>query len=155
MLAAVIFAGSLYVQDPPKNPAPPAPATTTQGQPQQPQPAPGPLEGMGGLLIPIALCFVIIYFMMIRPQKRQMKEREALLAGVKKNDEVVTTSGLVGTVSKVKEQKIELIIDSKKDVRVWMLKSAIMNVIPSKTEDDDEEEEKKEGAKESEGSKQG
>lgn len=152
ILAAAVYAGAFYIQDTPKTSQPPAPATTTTGQPQPQQPS-DPMGGIVSLMIPLAICFFIIYFMMIRPQKRQMKERETMLESIRKKDEVVTTSGMIGTVARIKDQEIELVIDSKNDVRIRVLKSAIMT-IRKKSEDEDESE-KKEDAKESEGSKQG
>jgi len=149
ILAAVMFAGPFFIQDT-KTAPPPAPGTTTQGQPQQQS---DPMGGIVSLMVPLAICFFIIYFMMIRPQKRQVKERETMLESIRKNDEVVTTSGMIGSVARLKDQEVELIIDSKHDVRIRVLKSAIMSI--RKKTDDEDESEKKEDAKESEGSKQG
>jgi preprotein translocase subunit YajC len=95
------------------------------------------------LLIPLGLCFFIIYFMMIRPQKRQMKEREEMLGSVRKGDEVVTSSGLIGTIQKIKDQEIVLVIDPEHNVKVKMLKSAVLKINKASGQDDDEEEEKK------------
>lgn len=155
ILAAAVYAGAFFVQDAPQNPPPQPPATTTTpGQAPQQQPA-DPMGGIMSLMIPLAICFFIIYFMMIRPQKRQMKERETMLESIRKKDEVITTAGIIGTVARIKDQELELVIDSKHDVRIRVLKSAVMK-INAKTDSEDEAE-KKEDAKEteSEGSKQG
>ena len=66
-------------------------------------------------MLPIILMFVILYFLMIRPQQKQKKDREAMLSTVKKGDRVVTTGGLHGTVVGLNEQTVTLkVADSVK-----------------------------------------
>ncbi len=62
-------------------------------------------------LLPLALIFVIFYFLLIRPQKQKEKEHQKMLAGINKNDEVVTSGGIHGTVVNVKEKTLTLRID--------------------------------------------
>ena len=73
----------------------------------QPPGGGGPLAAFQPLLL-VAGMFLILYFLLIRPQQRQKREREALLASVKKGDRVVTTSGLHGTVVGLSEHTITL-----------------------------------------------
>ena len=61
--------------------------------------------------LPLVLIFVIFYFLLIRPQKQKEKEHQKLLAGINKNDEVVTLGGIHGTVVNVKEKTLILRID--------------------------------------------
>ncbi len=69
-------------------------------------------------LAPLALIFVIFYFMLIRPQKQKEKEHQKMLNNVAKNDEVVTTSGIHGTIINVKEKTISLRIDENVKIEI-------------------------------------
>jgi len=62
-------------------------------------------------LFPLILIFVVFYFLIIRPQKSKEKEHAKLLAKLNKNDEVVTASGIHGTIVNVKEKTVILRID--------------------------------------------
>jgi len=62
-------------------------------------------------LFPLVLIFVIFYFLLIRPQKQKEKEHQKMLAGINKNDEVVTLGGIHGTIVNVKEKTLTLRID--------------------------------------------
>ncbi|MFA5725314.1 MAG: preprotein translocase subunit YajC [Candidatus Omnitrophota bacterium] len=62
-------------------------------------------------LVPLVLIFVIFYFMLIRPQRKKEKEHQKTLSNLNKNDEVVTSSGIHGTIVNVKEKTIILRID--------------------------------------------
>lgn len=108
--------------------------------------AQGAPSGGGGagnfsFIILMVLIFVVIYFMMIRPQRKQAKERDAMIEQLKKNDHVLTTGGIFGIVDKVKDKEIVLKIDEKSDVRLRVAKNAIVGVIK-----DSGTEEKKEKA---------
>jgi len=70
-----------------------------------------PQQNTAGFLIQIFLIFIIFYFLLIRPQKQKEKEHQKMLAGIEKNDEVVTLGGIHGTVVNVKEKTIILRID--------------------------------------------
>ena len=73
--------------------------------------------------------FAIFYFLLIRPQQRQKKDRESMLAAVKKGDRVVTTSGLHGTVMSLDEQNVTLKVTDQ--VRLQFDRSAIGRVVPA------------------------
>lgn len=61
---------------------------------------------MGSMLPMVLIMFAIIYFMMIRPEQRKQKERQKLLAAMKKGDRVMTSAGIMGTVANVKETTV-------------------------------------------------
>ncbi|MFA5320087.1 MAG: preprotein translocase subunit YajC [Candidatus Omnitrophota bacterium] len=62
-------------------------------------------------LLPLAMIFVVFYFMLIRPQRMRDKEHQKMLASLSKNDEVVTSGGIHGTVVNVKETSVVLRVD--------------------------------------------
>ena len=90
-----------------------------------------PLMGM----LPIALMFVILYFLMIRPQMRRQKEHKNMVAALAKGDEVVTSGGLLGRVVKVNETYVtlELNREGEKSVEVLAQKAAVATVLPKGT----------------------
>jgi preprotein translocase subunit YajC len=67
----------------------------------------GQANPLGGL-IPIILIFVIFYFLLIRPQRKQQKEHARMIENLKKNDEVVTSGGVHGTIVAVKDNTLVL-----------------------------------------------
>ena len=84
-----------------------------------------------GSLIPLLLIFAIMYFIIIRPQQKKAKEHKQLVTALKRGDQVLTQGGIIGKVTKVKdESEIEVEIASNTKVRV--MKSTIVNVL-SKT----------------------
>ena len=93
--------------------------------------APGPGGGNGGgilSILPLMIgMFAIMYFLIIRPQQKQKKEREALLGAVKKGDRVVTSSGLFGTVVGLSEHTITLRVADQ--VKLEFERSAIGRVV--------------------------
>jgi preprotein translocase subunit YajC len=69
-------------------------------------------------LFPLIAIFVIFYFLLIRPQKTKEKEHQKMLSSLNKNDEVVTSSGIHGTIVNVKDKTIILRIDENVKVEV-------------------------------------
>ena len=87
--------------------------------------------GGGGFLLglaPMLLIFVIFYFLLIRPQQRRMKQHQAMVGAVKKNDVAVTAGGMIGKVTRVEESEVELEIAP--NVRVRVVKSTLSEVRP-------------------------
>jgi len=81
----------------------------------------------------LLLMGLVFWFLVIGPERKKQKARQALIKNLKKGDQVVTTSGIVGKVVKdVKQEDREIIIqvDRDKDVRMHFLKSAIQDVLP-------------------------
>ena len=94
----------------------------------QAQPTGGGLLG----LLPLVGIFILFYFFMIRaPMKRQEQERKNLFAGLKKNDRVVTSGGIIGIIAAIKENEDEvtLKVDESSNVRLRVLKSSIQRVL--------------------------
>lgn len=91
------------------------------------QPQPSASEGLLRMLPMFAMIFVVMYFLMIRPQNKQRKERDAMLAALKKNDHVITTMGIYGVVKQVETDKpfITLCIDERNDVCIRVSKASI------------------------------
>jgi len=79
--------------------------------------------GIVEFLLPLALIFGIFYFLVIRPQNKQRKEREQMLSRLKKGDQVVTNGGVLGTVTGIKEGVVTLLVSDK--VRIRVLQSQI------------------------------
>ncbi|MBU0547687.1 MAG: preprotein translocase subunit YajC [Candidatus Omnitrophica bacterium] len=69
-------------------------------------------------LFPLILIFVIFYFLLIRPQKQKEKEHQKMIVGINKNDEIVTLSGIHGTVVNVKEKTLILRIDENVKIEI-------------------------------------
>jgi preprotein translocase subunit YajC len=79
------------------------------------------------LFIFIAGMFAIMYFLMIRPQQKQLKEHRALLAGLKKGDTVVTQGGIIGRIFLVEDKQVQIEIAT--NVKVRVLKSSVQTVL--------------------------
>ena len=90
--------------------------------------APAGAAGFFVQILPLLLIFVIFYFLLIRPQQRRMKAHQAMVAAVKKNDVAITAGGVIGKVTKVDENEVELEIAS--GVRVKVVKSTLSEVRP-------------------------
>ncbi|MFD1914337.1 preprotein translocase subunit YajC [Halodurantibacterium flavum] len=82
--------------------------------------------------VPLILIFAIMYFLLIRPQQKKLKEHRAMVEAVRRGDEVVTSGGLIGKVTKVKDNG-ELEVEIADGVRVRVLRHTISQVV-SKTE---------------------
>ena len=89
---------------------------------------------MNGLesFIPIILIFVIMYFLLIRPQQKKIKEHKNMVDNLRRGDQVLTQGGIIGKITKVKEGE-EIEVELAKDVKVSFIRSPLVNVL-SKTE---------------------
>ena len=78
------------------------------------------MESSGiGQFIPLILIFVIFYFFLIRPQQKKVKEHKAMVEGLKKGDQIVTSGGITGTITRVIDNdKIEVEIAENVTVEV-------------------------------------
>jgi preprotein translocase subunit YajC len=82
--------------------------------------------------LPIILIFVIFYFLLIRPQQQKMKQHRAMVEALRRGDEVITSGGIIGKVSKVQDDgKIE--VEIAEGVKVKVIKATISQVL-NKTE---------------------
>lgn len=89
----------------------------------------------GGSLMSFLIMFVplilIMYFMMIRPQQKKMKQHKEMMAAIEKGDEVMTTGGIIGKVSKVKEDFVVLSIGDNMEIKFQ--KASIAQTLPKGT----------------------
>jgi len=89
--------------------------------------APSPFASM---LIPLIVIYGIFYFLFIRPQKKEQKDRQNMINNLKKNDEVVTSGGIHGTVVNVKDKTFMVRVDDSTKIEID--KNAV-NVVTKKT----------------------
>lgn len=85
-----------------------------------------------GQFIPLILIFAIMYFLLIRPQQQKLKQHQAMVAALRRGDQVVTQGGLIGKVSKVKDET-EVEVELAEGVKVRVVRSTIAQVL-NKTE---------------------
>ena len=90
------------------------------------------MEGIASL-VPLILVFGIMYFLLIRPQQRKLKEHQAMVAALRRGDQVVTGGGLIGRVTRVKEGENEIEVEIAPNVNVRVIRGTITSVV-SKTE---------------------
>ncbi|MBP6095668.1 MAG: preprotein translocase subunit YajC [Methyloversatilis sp.] len=95
--------------------------------------AAGAADPTGGLmgLLPIILMFVVLWFLMIRPQMKRAKEHKALIEALAKGDEVVTQGGMAGRITKVGDSF--LTIELAPNVEVAVQRQAVATVLPKGT----------------------
>jgi len=78
-------------------------------------------------MVPLLLLFGIFYFLLIRPQQQRLKAHQQLVEGVKRGDTVVTSGGILGKVTKVKDDG-EVLVEIADNVQVRVLKSTLSDV---------------------------
>jgi len=81
--------------------------------------------------LPIILMFVVLYFLMIRPQMKRQKEQKAMMEALTKGDEVVTAGGILGRVTKVTEAYVTL--DIANGTEIVVQKAAVATLLPKGT----------------------
>ncbi|MFN3937386.1 MAG: preprotein translocase subunit YajC [Gemmobacter sp.] len=82
--------------------------------------------------IPLVLIFAIMYFLLIRPQQKKIKEHKAMVEAIRRGDQVLTQGGIIGKVTKVKEDG-ELEVEIAEGVKVRVVRATVAQVL-SKTE---------------------
>jgi len=86
-------------------------------------------EGAGGggvvTMIWFGLIFVIMYLLLIRPQRKKQKEHEALIQELKKGDKVVTSGGMFGTIFAIDEERNRIVLKISNDVKMEFLRTSI------------------------------
>jgi preprotein translocase subunit YajC len=90
--------------------------------------APGPGGGLLGF-VPFIFIFVIMYFVLLRPQMKRQKDQQRLVSALKTGDRVVTNAGIHGLISNVKETTV--IVKVADNVKIEMEKSAVATVLKS------------------------
>lgn len=84
-------------------------------------------------LVPLLLIFGIMYFLLIRPQQKKLKEHQSMVAALRRGDQVITQGGLMGKVTKVKDDSNEVEVQIAEGVNVRVVRSTIATVV-NKTE---------------------
>jgi preprotein translocase subunit YajC len=90
------------------------------------QAAPGAVDYLNSLIIPTVLIIGIMYFLMIRPQQKRLKEHRDMIAAIRRGDTVVTGGGILGKVTKVEDNELQ--IEIAEGVRIKILRSTISEV---------------------------
>lgn len=102
------------------------------------------LQTSGGgqymFFVTLGLVFLIFYFLLIRPQRKEQKEREALIATVKKGDKIITIGGLHGMVTLTKDRTVVMKVDE--NCKIEISRSAIATVLREKEEKSESKDEK-------------
>ena len=78
-------------------------------------------------ILPFVLIFVIMYFLILRPQRKQMKDRQEMLASIRRNDTIITGGGIIGKVTKVIDDH-ELEVEIAKDTRIKTMRHLVAEV---------------------------
>ena len=87
--------------------------------------------GSLGSMLPLVLMFVVLYFVMIRPQMKRQKEAKAMIDALAKGDEVVTTGGMLGKISNIGESY--LTVEIATGVEIQVQRGAVVQVLPKGT----------------------
>jgi preprotein translocase subunit YajC len=91
----------------------------------------GDMTSMLGGMLPLVLMFVVLYFIMIRPQMKRQKEHKSMLEALAKGDEVATSGGLIGKVTKVGDSVLS--VEIANGVEVQVQRHAVVQVLPKGT----------------------
>jgi len=86
----------------------------------------GSFQMLNSLLVPTILIIGIMYFLMIRPQQKRMKEHKEMIASMRRGDTVVTSGGILGKVTKVDEHELQ--VEIADGVRIKVLRSTVSEV---------------------------
>ena len=90
------------------------------------QAAPGAFDMLNSLLIPTVLIIGIMYFLMIRPQQRRLKEHRDMVAAIRRGDTVVTSGGIIGKVTKVDENELQ--VEIAEGVKIKIVRGTVSEV---------------------------
>lgn len=78
--------------------------------------------------LPMVLIFVVMYFLLIRPQQKKAKEHQATIAGIRKGDRVITSGGIIGVIHKV-DSDTEVTVEIADNVNVRVLRATISSIV--------------------------
>lgn len=90
------------------------------------QAAPGAFDMLNSLIVPTMLIIGIMYFLMIRPQQKRLKEHREMVAAIRRGDTIVTSGGIIGKVTKVEDQELQ--VEIAEGVRIKLLRSTVSEV---------------------------
>ncbi len=82
-------------------------------------------------LLPIILMFVLLYFLMIRPQMKRAKEQKAMIESLQKGDEVITAGGVLGKISRISDAYVSIEVAANTEISVQ--KAAVQTLLPKGT----------------------
>lgn len=85
------------------------------------------------LLVMFGIMFILMYILIIRPQRKKETERLKMLGNIQKNDPVLTSGGIYGIVQQVKDNEVILKIDEGNNIKIRISKSAIIGIERDKT----------------------
>ena len=112
-------------------PGAPAESTTQQADPAtEGEPGPGARQtkGLGGMLIPMVLMFIVLYFFLFRGPKKKQQQHKQMLEALKKNDRVRTIGGIIGTVVDIRDDEVVIKIDESNNTKMRLIRGAISKV---------------------------
>ena len=97
--------------------------------------SPAYAQGAGGgggdfilQLLPIVLMIVIFYFLLFRPQQQRMKAHQEMVSNIRRGDTIVTQGGLIGRVTRVKDDGVEIEVEIADNTRVRVVKTTVADV---------------------------
>jgi len=91
----------------------------------------GPSANPLAMWLPIIMIFVIMYFLILRPQAKRQKEQQKMLESLQKGDEVLTAGGIYGTIVGMKEKDTIIVVEVDKNVKLNVARSSIARkVVP-------------------------
>src|SRR5688572_16317609 len=102
-------------------------------------------EGLFQFMLPIVLIFIVFYFLLIRPQQKKAKEHRDMVEAVKRGDQVVTSGGILGKVTKVGEEG-RITVEIAPNVRVEVLRTTLADVLSKPVPADSDKGRRKERA---------
>ncbi|MBM4104374.1 MAG: preprotein translocase subunit YajC [Planctomycetes bacterium] len=88
-----------------------------------------PKEAMWSQMLLLGLLFVLMYFMLFRAPRKRQQEQQKMVSSLKKNDRVITTGGILGTILDVRDDEIVLKIDEATNTKMRVVPSAILKVL--------------------------
>ena len=97
------------------------------------QAAPSAPSVVSSTVFPVVLMFVLAYFLLIRPVQKQRREQADMRNALKPGDEVLTSAGIFGTVTKLREERVHVRVAD--GVQLEMTKTAIASVVPPKSKE--------------------
>jgi preprotein translocase subunit YajC len=85
-------------------------------------------------LLPLVLIFVVFYFLLIRPQQKKFKQHQEMVNSIAKGDKIVTSGGVIGTVTKVDAENDIATVEVSEGVKIKVVRSTIASVLNAKPE---------------------
>lgn len=102
---------------------------TIQDTNNTPDTPPSADPGMGSLMIPMLLVFVVIYFFLIRPQEKRERELKKLIASAKRGEEVIINTGIYGVISRINDNEQTAMLKIADNTEIKILKTSITDII--------------------------